>query len=215
VLLDRLELLLPVDKKDSITRQREWPKSAASLSRKLKVINSNLLADSGFEIEFRRASTEEDIKKHNIAKGTSLVKIRKIASLSSLPHYVRDSDQYGGKSNEDISEVIQKSEDTHKISSLQKTQEPDLKQDSEASDAISRASSAVNQNDPAISCIFCDYKDPIESDLVKHYLCKHEPDLSKQPIVADTMEERAICLVRWIRTRESNRKRKNMNNQDL
>jgi len=173
-------------------------------------------------MEFRRASTEEEIKKHSITKGSSLVKIRKIASLSSsLPHYVThsDSDHYGGKSNEDISEVIQKSEDTHKISSLQKTQEPDQEYDSEGSeggDDISiNTPSAVNQNDPAISCIFCDYKDPIESDLVKHYLCKHEPDLSKQPIVADTMEERAICLVRWIRTRESNRKRKNMNNQDL
>jgi hypothetical protein len=54
------------------------------------VIKSNLLDGFGFEIVFRRASTEEDINKYGVTKGTSLVKIRKISSLSSLPHDVDD-----------------------------------------------------------------------------------------------------------------------------
>ncbi len=105
-LLDNLELLLPADKRNSITRQREWPKSAGSLSRKLRVIRSNLLDGLGFEIQFKRATTEEDIKKYCVTKGISLVKISKISSLSSLPHYMEHHAQNDGNNNVGIGEDI-------------------------------------------------------------------------------------------------------------
>jgi hypothetical protein len=48
---------------------------------------------------------------------------------------------------------------------------------------------------PAIRCIFCDYRDSIQFDLVTHYVSKHQQELFKLPIDADSVELRAECVV--------------------
>ena len=48
---------------------------------------------------------------------------------------------------------------------------------------------------PAIPCIFCSYMDPVEFDLVNHYLERHKPELFKLPIGKGSMEYRAEYAV--------------------
>jgi hypothetical protein len=48
---------------------------------------------------------------------------------------------------------------------------------------------------PAIPCLFCDYKDPIEFDLSVHCQEKHGPDLLKLPIGSGCMADRAAHAV--------------------
>jgi hypothetical protein len=48
---------------------------------------------------------------------------------------------------------------------------------------------------PAIPCIFCSHTDPIEFDLVNHYLERHKPELFKLPIGKGSMEYRAEYAV--------------------
>jgi hypothetical protein len=48
---------------------------------------------------------------------------------------------------------------------------------------------------PAIPCLFCNYKDPIDFDLSIHYLEKHKPELLRLPIGKGSMEKRADYAV--------------------
>ncbi len=48
---------------------------------------------------------------------------------------------------------------------------------------------------PAVPCIFCSYSDPVEFDLVLHYLERHKPELFKLPIGTGSMVHRADYAV--------------------
>jgi hypothetical protein len=92
-LLDQLNSIAINDKININTRG--WPKAANSLSRKLKTILSNIREGLGFEISIARDTTGEH-------RGVSSVKVWKIPSLSSHPHFEQNQARNGAQNGEDI-----------------------------------------------------------------------------------------------------------------
>lgn len=50
---------------------------------------------------------------------------------------------------------------------------------------------------PALPCVWCDYKDPIEFDLANHLLTNHKQQLLKLPIGKASMETRIDHAIQW------------------
>ena len=50
---------------------------------------------------------------------------------------------------------------------------------------------------PALSCLWCDYKNPIEFDLGNHLQANHKQELIKLPIGKGSMETRVDHAIQW------------------
>ena len=92
----------------NIDTGKYWPKSANSLSRRLKVIMSDIREGLGFDISISRNTIGKN-------KGVSVVKIRNISSRSSPSSLDENQARNEAKTGEDISDSEDHSSPGHNI----------------------------------------------------------------------------------------------------